>query len=208
MRTAHHRLVLGPELAGAYLTLEEFDACEDCDELYVYELINGVLVVGPPPSEGERGPNDLLSYLLRNYQEHHPQGKALDYTLPEHNVRTGRNRRRADRVIWAGLGRLPDVDEDLPAIVIEFVSKGRRNRERDYEAKRDEYLGAGVAEYWVVDRFLRRMTVYRRAASGFSELVLGEDEVATTPLLPGFELPLRDLFGEADRLRSAKRRRP
>jgi hypothetical protein len=39
MRTAHHRLVLGPEIAAATLAPEEFDACEDCDELYEYELI-------------------------------------------------------------------------------------------------------------------------------------------------------------------------
>jgi hypothetical protein len=53
---------LGPELAGALLAPEEFDAAEIADELHVYELINGVLVVSPPPSEGERGPNELLAY--------------------------------------------------------------------------------------------------------------------------------------------------
>jgi Uma2 family endonuclease len=147
MSTAQESLVLGPELAGAYLTPEEFDAVDDCDAAYVYELINGVLVVTPPPSEGERGPNELLSHLLRSYREHHPQGKALDYTLPEHIVRARKNRRRADRVIWAGLGRVPDVERDPPAIVIEHVSRGRRNRKRDYEAKRTEYLEQGVAEY-------------------------------------------------------------
>jgi len=39
--------------------------------------------------------------------------------------------------------------------VIEHVSKGRRNRQRDYEAKRREYLDAGSPEYWVIDRFRR-----------------------------------------------------
>jgi len=61
-------------------------------------------------------------------------------------------------VICAGLGRLPDVDRDLPAIAIEHVSEGRRSWNRDYEAKRRE-CAAGIAERWVIDRFRRRMTV-------------------------------------------------
>lgn len=206
MSTAQDSLVLGPELAGAYLTPEEFDAADECDAAYVYELISGVLVVTPPPSEGERGPNELLAHLLRSYREGHPQGKTLDYTLPEHTVRVRRNRRRADRVIWVGLGRVPDVERDPPAIVIEHVSKGRRNRKRDYEAKRTEYLGEGVLEYWVIDRFRRLMTVYSGSHDRPAERVVREDEVYTTPHLPGFELPLARLLAEADMLEKARGR--
>ena len=78
MSTVQEELVLGPEMNGTIMTPEEFDAAEDWDEDYVYELINGVLIVSPAPSEGERGPNDLLGRLLLNYQEDHPQGAALD----------------------------------------------------------------------------------------------------------------------------------
>ncbi|MBI4600726.1 MAG: Uma2 family endonuclease [Planctomycetes bacterium] len=206
MSTAQEGLVLGPELAGALLTPEEFDAAEEADELYVYELINGVLVVAPPPSEEERGPNEWLAQHLLNYRDQHPGGKALDFTLPEHLVRVRGNRRRADRVIWAGLGRVPDVHGDLPAIVIEHVSEGRRNRKRDYETKRKEYLEAGISEYWVIDRFRRLMTVYRGPTNRPTELVVRDDEVYTTPLLPGFDLPVAKLFSVADMLRKAKRR--
>src|SRR5688572_23107080 len=121
---------LSPAIAGAILTPEEFDAVEDVDERYVYELINGVLVVTPFPPAEVRAPNELLGYLLRTYQGKHPQGQCLDYTVYSHLVRVGGNRRRADRVIWAGLGRLPDVDRDPVTIVIEHVSAGRRNRKR------------------------------------------------------------------------------
>ena len=53
-------LIIGPELAGTYMKSDEFDAAEDWDDGYRYELINGVLIVTPPPGEGECGPNDLL----------------------------------------------------------------------------------------------------------------------------------------------------
>ena len=204
MSTVQDQLILGPEMAGTLMTPEEFDSAPDGDELYVYELIHGVLIVTPPPSEGERGPNDLLGHWLRTYREKHPQGAALDYTLTEHTLCTAENRRRADRVIWAGLGRVPNVRRELPAIVVEFVSPGRRNRQRDYHAKRDEYREAGIAEYWIIDRFRRQLTVFRQVAAAEPLSVVREGEIYTTPLLPGFELPLAQLFAESDRLEQAQ----
>jgi Uma2 family endonuclease len=186
------------------MTPEEFDSAEDWDEAYNYELVNGVLVVTPPPSEGERGPNDLLGHWLRDYQDNHRKGAALNYTLTEHTIRTRKNRRRADRVIWAGLGRVPNVRRDLPTIVVEFVSPGRRSRQRDYHAKRDEYRGVGIAEYWVIDRFRRQLTVFRQVTDDVPERVVREGQVYTTPLLPGFRLPLSALLAEADLLAQAQ----
>lgn len=204
MSIAHEPLVLGPELAGTYMTPEEFDAVEDIDENFVYEIINGVLIVAPPPSEGERGPNGLLDYLLRKFQDEHRNGQLLDYSLSEHTIRTQHSRRRADRVIWVGLGRVPNVRRDVPAIAIEFVSEGRRNRIRDFEHKRDEYLAAGVQEYWVIDRFRRQMTVFRRDGQAIAQVLVAERETCATPLLPGFELPLAKVLAEADKLAAAQ----
>jgi len=49
-------LALGPETAGLLMTAEEFDAIEEYDEDYRYELINEVLVVTPAPlARGGRG---------------------------------------------------------------------------------------------------------------------------------------------------------
>jgi Uma2 family endonuclease len=74
---------LGLESAGVPMTPEEFDAVEEWDECYRYELIHGVLVVSPLPLEQEADPNELLGYLLRRYGDDHPQGSALNKTLPE-----------------------------------------------------------------------------------------------------------------------------
>jgi Uma2 family endonuclease len=191
--------VLGPDSAGMLLTPEEFDEITDCDDGYRYELIRGVLVVAPVPSEAEASPNDELGAMLRQYQREHPQGAALDETIPERYVRTSIGRRRADRVVWTRLNRRPDPATDVPAIVAEFVSPSRRDRRRDYEEKRREYQEAGVVEYWIIDRFVRQMTVYRNAPEGPSEIAVAEAETYQTPLLPGFELPLARLLAAADR---------
>jgi Uma2 family endonuclease len=187
-------------MAGVSMSPDEFDAIEEWDDDFNFELVRGVLIVVPPVSEGERGPNDKLGYLLQFYKDYHPQGSALDLTLPEHQIKTRRSRRRADRVIWTGLGRIPNVRRDTPTIGAEFVSSGKRNFRRDYEEKRDEYMEAGLLEYWIIDRFRRRMTVFRRDGETVVEIVISEDQVYTTPLLPGFELPLAKLLSVADAL--------
>ncbi len=192
------KVYLCPELAGTLMTPEEFDAVEDYDEDYRYELIDGRLIVTPIPLEAQTDPNEELGHLLRTYKEQHPQGSALDRTLYERYVRTQASRRLADRVIWAGLGRMPDPRTDVPTIVVEFVSRRRRDRRRDYEEKREEYLAIHVAEYWIIDRFRRSMTVVRNQPGGPQELVVGENETYQTPLLPGFELPLGRLLAVAD----------
>src|SRR5258708_1712344 len=117
--SAEQEIVLGPDSAGILMTPEEFDAVEEYDENYRYELVNGVLVVTPIPLAEETDPNDFLGQLLRNYHDLHPDGSTLDKTLPQQYVRTSTGRRIADRVIWTGLGRLPNRRRDVPTIAVE-----------------------------------------------------------------------------------------
>ncbi len=194
-------LVLAPALAGTLMSPKEFDAAVQADEGFNYELIHGVLIVTPPPLEEERGPNEELSLLLRLYRMQDPQGSALDDTLSEQHVPTFSNRRRADRVIWTGLGRAPNPWKDMPSIVVEFVSEGKRSRHRDYVEKREEYLASGVREYWIIDRFGRSMTACRL---GGPDVIVAHDEIYRTPLLPGFELPVARLLEVADRWSASK----
>jgi Uma2 family endonuclease len=178
------------------MTPREFDRAE-FEEGWRFELINGVLIVSPRPLKNERDPNEELGRWLRNYKEFHPEGSALDATVPEEMVATRQSRRAADRVIWAGLGRQPR-ESDVATIIAEFVSKGKRDRKRDYEDKRDEYLEIGVKEYWVMDRFTRTMTVFFSQAGKIRRRVIRENQTYTTDLLPGFELPLAKLLALAD----------
>jgi Uma2 family endonuclease len=180
---------------GTLLSPEEFDAIDDWDEDYEYELIRGVVIVNPIPSDGEVVSVDFLGYLLRDYQQR-PEGKALDATLPERYVfLPDGSRRKADRVLWVGLGRKPKPKTEVPSIIVEFVSKSHRDYLRDYIDKRGEYLAAGVKEYWVIDRFRGKLTVFKPPND---EVVVQRHETYRTDLLPGFELPLERLLAVAD----------
>jgi Uma2 family endonuclease len=193
------KIVLGLESNGMLMTPEEFDAVEEYDENYRYELINGVLIVSPLPLAEETGPNELLGHWLLTYREQHRRGKILDGTLPQQYVRTRRSRRIADRLIWTGLGRVPDRNQDVATIAVEFVSAGKRNRQRDYVEKKKEYMEIDIGEYWIVDRFQRTLTVVRKEGTSMVEQVVTENMTYRTPLLPGFKLPLAELLAAADR---------
>lgn len=187
---------LGPDANGILMSPEEFDAIDDYDDCYRYELIRRVVVVSPIAAESQDDPNEELGHLLRMFRDVHPQGAALDKTLPERYLylRDG-SRRQADRVIWCGLGRLPQPTLDVPAIVVEFVSRRRRDWRRDYIDKRAEYQALGVQEYWVIDRFRRQMTVFFLDGT---ERVIAESETYESPVLPGFRLPLARLLAISD----------
>jgi Uma2 family endonuclease len=187
--------VLDENANGIRMTPEEFDAVEDFDPQFRYELVEGIVIVSPAPDISERSPNDELGYLLRRYQNEHPQGRVIDDTAFEQYIRVQNGRRLADRPIWTGLGRKPDVKTDMPTVAVEFVGKRRRDWRRDHVDKRHEYAAAGVDEYWVIDRFRRIMTV----CCGESEVIVIESGATyTTHRLPGFELPLDRLLAASD----------
>ena len=202
VRSRSKRLDLG--CAGIRMTAQEFDAIRRSDPRFRYELIGGRLVLSRMPSIGEVGPNQELGRLLLNYGETAQGASVLDGTIPERYVTPGENRRRADRLIWTGLGRTPVEEEDLATIVVEFVSKSKRDWLRDYEEKRVEYLELGVVEYWVIDRFRYTMTVFRKPPAEPAEQILDATATYRTPLLPGFELPLARLFAVADKWKGPK----
>lgn len=197
---AEAEFVLGLEHAGALMTSEEFDAIEDYDENYRYELIHGVLVVNPIPNPEETGPNEFLGHLLLDFREHAKGEQRRFDTLPQQYVRTPNGRRIADRLIWIGLERPALPRKDVPTIAIEFVSAGKRSRTRDYVEKKQEYGETGLREYWIIDRFHRTMTVVHFGSSELIEQVVSEHESYQSPLLPGFVVPVGRILASADRI--------
>ncbi|QDT16973.1 Uma2 family endonuclease [Alienimonas californiensis] len=189
---------IGPNSNGMSMTTEEFDAVryEDCDPGFRYELVRGVLIVSPIPKNPHEAMIDDLGFRVEKYRREHPDGAACDGTLPGRYVETFIGRRIADRVVWCGLGRDPNHAEDVPTIAVEIVSERTRDRRREYLEKRAEHRDAGVAEYWIVDRFARTVTVVE---SSGTERAIGEQDSLTSPLLPGFSITPLDLFREAER---------
>ncbi len=82
-----------------------------------------------------------------------------------------------------------------PELLIEILSYGKKDVERDRVFKRELYGKYGVKEYWVVDGLFNTIEVYRLEESG-QQLVKRFEiyETIETPLLPDFSLKLSDIF--------------
>jgi len=85
-----------------------------------------------------------------------------------------------------------------PDLIIEILSPS--NKKRDLVTKKSLYEKFSVKEYWIIDRFRRTMTVIRSRPRRPQVSIVTEKESYTTPLLPGFELPLARLLAVADML--------
>ena len=82
-----------------------------------------------------------------------------------------------------------------PNLVVEVLSRG--NTKREMEIKREEYFGGDVKLVWEIDPRKRTVRVYASLDEFFD--LAATDTLRGEPVLPGFELALRDLFGELDR---------
>jgi Uma2 family endonuclease len=104
-------------------------------------------------------------------------------------------------VVWVRRSRMAQAlgaDGNLhqaPDLVIEVLSPGTINTARDRELKLGLYSLRQVPEYWIVDWQGRQVEVYRRDGDALAAITaLTESGVLTSPLLPGFALPLARLF--------------
>jgi len=104
-------------------------------------------------------------------------------------------------VIWISSDRLTQLlDESghltgAPELVVEVLSESVADKKRDRETKLKQYSVYGVIEYWIVDRWLKSIEVYRRENGILKKvLTLWEGDDLTSPLLPGFCCRVGTLF--------------
>ncbi len=84
-------------------------------------------------------------------------------------------------------------------LVIEIVSEGERDRERDWVDKRKDYAEAQIPEYWIVDYQEKRITVLTLDGKHYTvHGEFGENDVAASKLLAGFEVKVKEVFGAAN----------
>ena len=91
----------------------------------------------------------------------------------------------------------PKNVQGAPDLVIEILS--RSTRRLDEGVKLQAYERCGVREYWMFDPFRRGVQPWERTDEGLRPqpfLSATAGDVLTSPLLPGFELPLAEIFAE------------
>lgn len=91
--------------------------------------------------------------------------------------------------------------QGAPDLVIEVRSAPTRRR--DEGLKLDRYARLDVREYWTVDPSRNVVRVYRRPGDRLRkavELTAAAGDRLTTPLMPGLEIPLDEVFPTRDRM--------
>jgi Uma2 family endonuclease len=207
--------------AKTRLTFEEYVSLDAEDWLRLglpegrCEFVNGELVELPP----ESGPNDAIA----NYLFHILVSLGIPATL----IRAGKceievplvesddpQTRFPDLVILQP-EHIPLVERRLlitqkmppPALVVEAVSPGKRNRDRDYERKRAQYAKRGIPEYWLVDREEQQVTVLELQGQQYVavDVFRGGDRILS-PTIPALVLTAEQLLNLLEaRLRQEQR---
>ncbi|NJK81131.1 MAG: Uma2 family endonuclease [Chloroflexaceae bacterium] len=164
-----------------------------------YEIINGELHVSKQPNwHHQLACSRLIAFLEAwNFQT----GAGVATGAP--GLIFADDDDVAPDVIWISNERLATaLHEDgklhaAPELVIEVLSPGLRNEQRDRQTKRKLYALRGVQEYWIVDWRLRQVEVYRREQATLKQTsTLFAEDALTSPLLPSFTCPVAVLFGE------------
>lgn len=145
----------------------------------LYELEDGELFEMPPESDlNQRIASFLFAYFLR--QGIAPDRLRTKTEIAVMGVRT--TVRVPDLLVLSeelataleGATRATiTLDMPPPRLVVEVVSPGKKNINRDYRYKRSQYEARGIVEYWIVDPIAQRVSVLTRI-EGLYEAALFE----------------------------------
>lgn len=163
-----------------------------------YEIIDGELSVAGAPRWSHQEVTGRIFAALDSWCQDTDLGRAAinpgiiftdeDNVIPD--------------VVWASnerLAALMDEAEHLtgaPELVVEVLSLGKKDEQRDRQLKLKLYSQQGVQEYWIVDNTLQQVQVYRRDQAVLTlAITLQASDSLTSPLLPDFSCPLSRVFG-------------
>ncbi|MEM9905945.1 MAG: Uma2 family endonuclease [Cyanobacteria bacterium P01_D01_bin.44] len=162
-----------------------------------YELIDGELFVTRSPHRKHQQVSGKIYTVLDDWSEVSGLGEAI----PAPGIIPSDTDNVIPDVVWVSKERLALIEDEaghltgFPELVVEVLSPGENNIRRDREAKLKLYSVQGVQEYWIADRFAKRLEVYRRE-NGQLVLVatLIEGDELASPLLPEFHCLVSRLF--------------
>jgi Uma2 family endonuclease len=154
----------------------------------LYELFNGELIEVPP----ESGANvQIATFLLLQfaslvgYKRVRGHGLELEVNGEPRNRYPDLTILREEHIEQLARRNTIRLTMSPPLLIIEIVSPGELQRNRDYIAKRQQYQDCGIAEYWIVDPNTQTILVLKLKASNYTAVgsFSGQEQI----LSPQFE---------------------
>jgi Uma2 family endonuclease len=139
----------------------------------LYELFNGELIEVPP----ESGENVqiatflLLQFaLLLGYRRVRGHGLELEVRGEPPNRYPDLTIVREEHIQQLAKRNTLRLSMAPPLLVIEVVSPGELQRNRDYIAKRSQYQDCGIPEYWIVDPEAKTILILELTGNTYTEV--------------------------------------
>jgi Uma2 family endonuclease len=165
-----------------------------------YEVIEGELYVSRQPHWHHQFACGQLFRFLQEWSER--SGLGIANGAP--GVIFAEDDDVAPDVVWISHDRLATAlgrDGKLhaaPELIVEVISPGLANQQRDRQTKLKLYSRRGVQEYWVVDWQQPQVEVYRRTEAELTLVAtLYRTDTLQSPLLPDFSCQVAALFLQA-----------
>ena len=129
-------------------TREDLDRLPDDGNRY--EVLDGELFVTPPPSDAHEEISAWLNGVLTPFVVANKLGRVYH---PRAVIVSRTSQLEPDTMVRPIAPLRGWENAPLPILVIEILS--RSTRRRDLNHKRAFYMGQGIPEYWVIDRYTR-----------------------------------------------------
>jgi Uma2 family endonuclease len=144
-----------------FQSFEDYLAYDDGTE-YLCELFNGELIEVPPESGKNVGIAGFLFLqfaLLLGHLRVRGHGLELEVRGEPRNRFPDLTILREDHIPQLACRNTVRLSMAPPLLVVEVVSPGEVQENRDYVAKRTQYQDLGIPEYWLVDPQQQRVTL-------------------------------------------------
>jgi Uma2 family endonuclease len=162
----------------------------------LYEVVDGQIVELPSMGAYQNSIASELVYFLLAFIKPKKLGRAVGETLFVLD-RAADLKRRPDVAYvsyerWPRTSKVPQTEawDVVPEVAIEVVSPS--NSAEEILEKIREYFQAGCQRVWVVYPKEKQVYVYRSATQNI--ILSLKDELEGEAVIPGFRLPLADLF--------------
>ncbi len=167
------------------------------------ELIKGKILEMAAPSRAHQQVTTNLILAIGNALRHSPckvYPAPFDVRLPYFSQKKNKDVVtvvQPDICVICDPSKLDDRGcIGAPDIVIEILSPG--NSKREMKDKYAVYEESGVTEYWIVSLTEKAVQVFRLNEAGkyYGIQPFTEDDDLTTPILPGLNIQLKDVFAD------------
>jgi Uma2 family endonuclease len=185
-------------ITSQQLTLEEYLKYDNGSDRQ-YELVAGELIEMPPKSPINV---QISLFLLVNFLKFVPVnrvsnkaeivvcGSRATTRVPDLVILT----EELAKALKGATRSTITLDMPPPALVVEVVSPGKANEDRDYRYKRSEYAARGIAEYWIVDPQKGMITLLTLVDGLYEESVFIGNTLIVSPIFPQLQLTAEQIL--------------